>query len=393
MTVEMSLSPKQELAELKRSAQQSGASLVELELDPERKLLEAATLEGISADRRSRARALSAELWRRQGLLEDLLARAEQLARPRRAAELAALLDGPSIDIGPAAVEPAARSLLGAHGQVRSPAELLAEMTEMFDEVRGVFGLFARTWEELIPQLESVRNLAQTTTMLADADAPDDRGRLDAPLAAVASLARAVARDPLSVRDDAVAALSEELESLRLEYQRSAELRVAFPAALAAARTQLSTLNDAHAEARAAREELFVKIARPSGPPLATLDESLESELGRIGQLAEDRAWVDARRALDALCARIAAAVLDTRRCTEAYRSPIDARNQYRALLKAYQVKASRVGLIEDPDVAAIFRAAEAELHSAPTDLANAARLVRSYQEALSGPSRRDVEP
>ena len=71
---------------------------------------------------------------------------------------------------------------------------------------------------------------------------------------------------------------------------------------------------------------------------------------------------------------------------------PLDARNQLRDLLLAYQVKASRLGLIEQPDVVAIYRAAEAELYNAPTDLARAEKLVRSYQDALSDSPTGEVE-
>ena len=118
MTVEMTPSPLQMLAELKRSAQESSASLLQLELDPERKLLDAATLEGISADQRSRASALSVELWRRQALLEDLLVRADEAGRRRRSPESAALVEGSSIDLGQGSVKLEARSLLASAGAV-----------------------------------------------------------------------------------------------------------------------------------------------------------------------------------------------------------------------------------------------------------------------------------
>jgi hypothetical protein len=392
MTVDMTLSPKEQLAELQRSAQQSSASLVELELDPERKLLEEATLEGMSADRRSQASALSAELWRRQGLLEDLLARAQELGRGRRSEQLAALLERPSIDLGRAAIEPAARSLLTAEGQLCSPAELLAEMTAMFDEVKGVYGLFARTWEALIPQLESLRRLAQETSTLADANAGEERERLEVPLAAVAALARAVARDPLSVRPEGITALEDDLESRRGELERFAELRNTFPVALADAQARLEALGEALAEARAAREELFAKIAQPAAPPLPEFDETLQSELSGVRELAEHGAWSDAARSLDALRGRIDAALDETQSAIDAHRAPIAARNQLRALLDAYRVKSSRLGLIEDSNVASIYREAEAALYTAPTDLADAERLIRRYQEALSDPRTREVE-
>jgi hypothetical protein len=68
-----------------------------------------------------------------------------------------------------------------------------------------------------------------------------------------------------------------------------------------------------------------------------------------------------------------------------ANRAPVEARDQFRALLEAYQVKAKRLGRLEDPDMAELWASAHQALYTAPTDLAVAARLVRSYQEALTG--------
>ncbi len=67
-----------------------------------------------------------------------------------------------------------------------------------------------------------------------------------------------------------------------------------------------------------------------------------------------------------------------------ANRAPIEARNQLRALLEAYQVKAGRLGAVEDPELARIFAQAHQALYTAPTDLALVAQLVRRYQEILS---------
>jgi hypothetical protein len=55
-------------------------------------------------------------------------------------------------------------------------------------------------------------------------------------------------------------------------------------------------------------------------------------------------------------------------------------------LLDAYQVKAKRLGLLEDVLVADAFARAQAALYNAPTDLNVAAQLVRAYQETINGP-------
>jgi hypothetical protein len=71
----------------------------------------------------------------------------------------------------------------------------------------------------------------------------------------------------------------------------------------------------------------------------------------------------------------------------QASRAPIEARNQLRALLDAYQVKANRLGVVEEPEAADAYARAQAALYNAPTDLRAAAQLVRAYQEIVNGSS------
>jgi len=87
------------LQALHEAAERISANLVELELDSSRQLLEASALEGVSAGRWSTASAALTEPWRRPGLLEELLQRADQLHACRHAAELRSVLDGQSIEL------------------------------------------------------------------------------------------------------------------------------------------------------------------------------------------------------------------------------------------------------------------------------------------------------
>ncbi len=72
------------------------------------------------------------------------------------------------------------------------------------------------------------------------------------------------------------------------------------------------------------------------------------------------------------------------RRARDDCRAPLRDRNQLRALLETYQVKAKRLGRDQDLGLSEIFREARDVLYTAPTDLAQAAQLVRRYQQALS---------
>jgi hypothetical protein len=119
-------------------------------------------------------------------------------------------------------------------------------------------------------------------------------------------------------------------------------------------------------------------------PPSAVGDDG-EGELSQIAALAQRGAWSQARAELDAWTERLALRHDETERLLRASRVPIEARNQLRALLDAYQVKAKRLGVLEDPEVADAYSRAQAALYNAPTDLNRAAQLVRAYQEMVNG--------
>jgi hypothetical protein len=151
------------------------------------------------------------------------------------------------------------------------------------------------------------------------------------------------------------------------------------------ARELLDRLSTIAREAQAAHEEAVRKIAEPLAPPVHPVPDEVEAELAHIADLARERAWREARRALEDWTGRTRTLIDDALRMRQANRAPLEARDQFRALLEAYQVKAKRLGLLEDPRLADIFDRAQSALYTAPTDLAVAARLVRSYQESLSG--------
>ena len=100
---------------------------------------------------------------------------------------------------------------------------------------------------------------------------------------------------------------------------------------------------------RDARQELLVKISVPSAPPPPPDDDG-ERELSQIAALAQRGAWSQARAELDAWTERIALRQDEAQRLLRASRIPIEARNQLRALLDAYQVKAKRLGMVEEPE-------------------------------------------
>jgi hypothetical protein len=381
-------------------------NLVELELDPGRELLQGAPLEGRTAAAWSAANAELSELWRQHGQLEALLERAGELRsarriRPEQLDTLRDLLEGPSIELSSSAVPMADRALLGTAEMTQRclPVELLDRMSAAFDRVKTVVGEIGGVWETLVPRLDGARHLLLDTRRLAEALGEPGRADLEQAGQRVGALGAAVTADPLSVASGDVEALVRELQMIRNELESTAELSRDFEHRFTVARELVQQVRAAVAESEAVRDELIVKITASNAPAPASpgpgrgSGDELDSGLAEIVALAEARAWRDARIALERWTARATAMLEAARRSTDANRAPIEARNQLRALLDAYQAKAKHLGLIEDAELAELFTCAREELYHAPTDLERGGQLVRRYQEALSGSGTAEETP
>jgi hypothetical protein len=385
-----------ELRQLHQASERIAANLVELEIDSSRKLLEASQLSGESAARWSSASAALTELWRRNGLLESLLKDADQARRSRRVDRLDALLHGPSIELATAEVPLAERQLLGSAELTEkcAPAELLTEMSAAFDEVKTAVSRIGGAWELLIPKLDEARRLLNQTRQLAEAMGESTRPDLESASSALSTLGSSVTADPISVRTADIDQIVRSLEAAMADLEGIAALKRGFETRIFEAGELLEQLRTAVRDVSAAHRELVAKIAVPSAPPAPAAHEELETELRGISQLARRGDWRHARQSLEEWSARAEAMLEEARRTLAANRAPLQARNQFRALLEAYQAKAGRLGLLEDPRLTDIFDRAQDALYSAPTDLATAAQLVRSYQQAINeSPSTPEVRP
>jgi hypothetical protein len=374
------------LADLHQASERISANLVDLEIDSGRQLLEATRLEGQSAVRWAAASQALTELWRRHGLLESLLKQADELRRSRRTDRVASLLRGRSIELASSEVPIARRTLLASAEETErcSPDELLASMSAAFDEVKTVLSEIGSAWEQLVPTMDDARRRLHTATELAVELQESDRSDLEAAGRRLTDLQATVTADPLSVDPHEVDALVRTIDQIHSGLEADVALKRGFEAKILEAREALERLGSLRSELRAAQQELMVKISVPGAPPPA-LDDDPERELSEIAALAQRGAWSQARAELDAWTERIALRRDEAERLLRASRVPIEARNQLRALLDAYQVKAKRLGVLEDPEVADAYTRAQAALYNAPTDLNMAAQLVRAYQEMVNG--------
>jgi hypothetical protein len=377
-----------ELGRLRQASERIAANLIELEIDSGRQLLDASTLAGVSAKRWTAASAALTDLWTWRALLDGLLERAEKLRSKWRFHELEALLDGPSIELASGPVPLAERDLLGsAETATRcTPGELLARMSTAFDLAKTVVAEFAAAWAALTPRVTAARAALEQARSLAAQLGEADRADLRDTADQIERLVAALAADPLSVSPGRFDRLIAALEASRGELEAAAQLRTALDVRLGEARARLTTLATLVQEARAAHEEALAKIAVPAAPPPPDRDlpDDLGAELNEIGALARSGAWREAQRRLERWTGGTSQLIENAQRILDANRAPLEARNQLRALLEAYQVKAGRVGAVEDPELERIYAQAHQALYTAPTDLAHVAQLVRRYQEIVS---------
>jgi hypothetical protein len=383
-----------ELERLRAASERVAANLVELEIDSSRQLLEARTLTGESATRWSTASASLTDLWAWREELERFLERADELRRSaRRRTELESLLSGPSIELARSQVPLAERDLLGnSEVAVRCTADqLLVRMSEAFDGVKTVVAEFGEAWETLTPRLTAARGILDQAQALAASLGESGRTDLAEASDRLTRLNAELTGDPLSVVPTDVDRLIDSLDAIERDLEATGALRRDLDARLADSRALLTQLRAAVDEGRAAHNELLIKIAVPSAPAPVELPEDLSGGLDHIAGLARSGAWRDARRRLDQWTAQAREVLDDALRILRANRAPVEARNQLRALLEAYQVKAGRLGAVEDPELDRIFAQAHQALYTAPTDLSIVAQLVRRYQEILSAarPARR----
>ncbi|MGZ4328948.1 MAG: hypothetical protein ACXVXL_13080 [Solirubrobacteraceae bacterium] len=374
------------LADLHKASERISANLVDVEIDSGRQLLEATRLEGQSAARWAGASQALTELWRWHGLLESLLTQADELRRSRRTDEVASLLRGRSIELASSEVPIERRELLASAEETErcSPDELLASMSAAFDEVKTVLSEIGTAWEQLVPAIDDARRRLHAASALAAELQDDGRADLEAAGQRLAVLGATVTADPLSVDRDEVELLARRIDEIQSGLEADVALKRGFEARILEAREALERLGSLRNELRAARQELQVKISVPSAPPPPPDDDD-ERELSQIAGLAQRGAWSQARAELDALMETIAVHLDEAQRLLRASRVPIEARNQLRALLDAYQVKAKRLGMVEEPEVADAYTRAQVALYNAPTDLNRAAQLVRAYQETVNG--------
>jgi hypothetical protein len=253
-------------------------------------------------------------------------------------------------------------------------------MSASFDEVNATLAALVSPWDDLAPRLGAAGAVLSRATEDAAGAEPD---ALVGAARRHAELSTRLARDPLAVAPDEVAALEASLASIVGAAAAVAELREGVDDRLGQAGELLGTMGEAREEALSARAAALAKIVAPdvAEPPDAA---GLEDALAQVARLTAAGRWREAHGDLVRWTARAHAALEQARAAAATNRAPVEARNQLRGRLDAYRAKAQSLRLLETPAVAELYERAHRALFVAPTDLAQAEQLVARYQQALS---------
>ncbi|TDD68810.1 hypothetical protein E1293_36635 [Actinomadura darangshiensis] len=388
------------LARLLDEKERIGAALLELEAHQGYQLLEGAALDGETLRVQSDVRSRMAYLWLLFDLYGRVLGAAEDLrarhGRPGQAqlAELTRLLDGPSVELPAKEVPLERRTLLSVpSGETLTLRAAVDRMTPLYEEVAQAVAGLDTVWSTLLSRLAEVeaerRAVDELLASLGGVEPGFDR--LRAELEDVAATVRA---DPLALARDGLAdtarldGVRTGLAALRRTLEEAERLRDGFSGRIRGVAGALELLREAEAEARAVRDEVRAKIAAPVLPDLPASAAALADRLAAVTRprsgAARGAGWNDVAARVADLERAADTALARARETTGVIRGLLDRREELRGRLRAYQVKAARLGHAEDAELARIYEQARELLWTSPCDLRRATVALTGYQQAIT---------
>ena len=372
-----------ELLRLEAAAAAVAANLVDLDDNTARKDLDKGPLTGRTAAAWADATAALTQLWDGYGMLTALITSARSARNQRRFTdtEKTAYVHqvlGRSITLSTTTVPLAQRGLLGA-GQVSTtctPAELLAAMDAAFKTAVDVAVRAGDVWHRLMPEAATVASSLAHLRGLTRSATLDEADRL------LGDFTSALASDPLGCDERALATVRSLLDRADAERTSAGELREALTQRLTDAHALLDQLAEAARAAAVAEQNAAGRfadsvIAVVSGP-------DLRPDLAALDALAAAGHWALLSPRLAEWSRRARERIAALREAAARNAGMLAARNELRGRLDAYQAKAGRRGLSEDPALAPLAERARDALYTAPCDVDAARAAVNAYQDAVA---------
>ena len=377
------------IADLRAVLDRTSASLVELDADVTRQLLDQSTvLRGATSESWRDATARHTNLWTMQFAIDKLFAQIVEERGTRKAptqpvlAHLDQLLSGPYVEAPDASVPDRPRLVNSeGHRSHCSIEQALDRMSADYDMVTDLLTRVALVWGDCTERLEQIETQVSGLDTRVRGRGMRPTNQLRAMADEVAIARTLIREDPLSFSPDSLEALEERLararvtvdETVRAEEARALELDGADDAVHACA-----------AAARACRDEFEVvaqrvvlrDASRLALDTLANDVEALRTELERARQL-------DSEGAAAAISRRAESVRIELGRLAAGERAWAERRDELRGLLRAYRAKADAVGLAEDLELDATYLETQNQLYSSPCDLETAEQALTEFRRAI----------
>ena len=362
-----------ELASRTKEVADMSATLIELESHPGLEHLRRYPPTGVTGQRWAVVEKSLAQLWEDLGRMTSIVdaARSLRVARSRPddadRRELTRWLRGRPLEVSRERIPLAQRTITGPAETVESVG-----LADTADRMRA-------DYPAVIEFLDAVDRV---DSMIANGLVPIQK-RLDADGISgpkeLADLLTVSAVDPLSLTahdvDQRIASIADRVQRRSTELTELADLQANWPAALAATALQLDALRAATQRAALAQTNAQRSVLTSPLPSHGDAEPGLRAALECI--TAQDSA------ALLSLRRRIDAAITVAGRDEELAQGLLDRRTELTGRLTAYQAKAARLGLGEDPDVLAAGRIAAGLLSRRPCDIRVVARAIVDFQQLI----------
>src|SRR5260370_13510363 len=372
---------------------------------PGYRLLDGASLAGVTLERWTAASATVGTLW--QGLdahksaVDAAAALRARHPRPGQAelAKITAMLTGPSAELVGADIPLEQRKLAGPERlSVRvTRAHRVTRMNAQFTTVTELVTAADSAWSALMARMmqaeEQLRAAERDIASLGPDLVPDPAaaGQLRQELARIRT---AVTTDPLSLwqRGTAQTAPFDRVDAgigaLRDQLTKIIKLRAEFDGRASGIGSTLAAVDTAAAQAQEAdarvRERVVVApatgIARPAGP--------LHGRLAELRRMRASGDWSGLAVALPSVASDASRALAQAPATLDAIPAPPREHDEMRCPPQAYQAKAAGLGDAEDLELDAIFQQARDLLWTAPCALREAAKALSGYQAAVAQRAR-----
>ncbi|MFE4454121.1 hypothetical protein [Streptomyces sp. NPDC056796] len=386
-------------------------SLFALEEHAGRRLLEGATLAGVTKERWASTQQSITLLWRYFDAYAATLASAREIRARRRypgrsdMVALTGLLRGDGVTV--------ASQGAGGAGPLTGPArlserftleELVARMNDLYAHALDMVLASDSVWSALPARIDLLAAELRRTFSLAHSvgvrpgehPAGDD---LESIAGELTALRAQVVADPLAFwtpgpgssapgggRPDTARydRAARALEEVRREIEAVLAVRQDAEQRLLQVRDLLSRANRTLAEARLARGEVLAKIAASEVPAVSGPPTVLQERLATAASYRRHAQWNRLSPLLESLEREAEEELMRARESLTSVTEPLAVRAELRGRLDAYRAKVVRHGLAEEPVLIQRYDAARRMLWSAPCDLRVAGQAVLRYQQAAA---------